>query len=456
MYKFLIGFACIVFTFWSCSDDPGKAGLGLLPTGDLVNVKKATETNIKSYTEYDTKLRTDESGYNLLGTINDPVFGKTTTEFATQFRLSTYPLYKVDDTIDSLVYYVAYKEYYGDSTTPQKFKVYELASDLSFDAKYYQDFNLKALAKNEVLSEKSYIPKFELFYDSTKTTYGSTKENPLDTVINEIAFHLDHSLANKLMAADTTILSDNDLFTNYFKGLYVESEDMDQGGAVMKITDSGLVLFYHKDNDTIKYFQNFYSKSYLNHTVNAARVNRFYHDYTSTDFVSNLGNPSSPDTLIYLQSTGGLHAKISIPNLGVWTKLIPELAVTKDTANLVINQAQLVFTVEPTMTDTIIYKAAEQLFLVAIDKTTNQTDTLIRPSDYYLSPAYFGGAFNKSDQTYRFNITRHMQDVIEGKKKNYGFYLEPVYKNSLYRRTVLKGAGSKTGIRLEITYSKIR
>ena len=447
MYKFLIGFACIVFTFWSCSDDPGKAGLGLLPTGDLVNVKKATETNIKSYTEYDTKLRTDESGYNLLGTINDPVFGKTATEFASQFRLSTYPLYKVDDTIDSLVYYVAYKEYYGDSTTPQKFKVYELASDLSFDAKYYQDVNLKALAETTPLSELIYTPRFKL--DSLSTNSPS-KSDPRDTVTHELAFHLDHSLANKLMAADTTILSDNDLFINYFKGLYVESEDMDQGGAVMKIIGSGLVLFYHKDNDTTKYLKYFYSNN------NAARVNRFYHDYTSTDLVSNLGNPASPDTLIYLQSTGGLHAKISIPNLGVWTKLIPELAVTKDTANLVINQAQLVFTVEPTMTDTIIYKAAEQLFMVAIDKTTNQTDTLIRPSDYYLSPAYFGGAFNKSDQTYRFNITRHMQDVIEGKKKNYGFYLEPVYKNSLYRRTVLKGAGSKTGIRLEITYSKIR
>jgi len=447
MYKFVIGFAWMVITFWSCSDDPGKTGLGLLPTGDLVNVKKAIVTNIKSYTETDANLRTDEPGYNLIGTINDPVFGKSTMDFATQFRLSSYPKYKIDDTIDSLVYYVAYKEYYGDLTTPQKFKVYELESDLSFDAKYYQNTDLKALAANDALGEILYTPKFKL---DSLTTLSPSKADPKDTVTQEIAFYLDHSLATKLMAADTLTLSDNDLFTKYFKGLYVETEDMSQGGSILKIVGSGLVLFYHKDNDTTKYIHNFYANS------NAARVNRFQHNYTNTAFVANLNNSDVQDSLIYLQTTGGLHAKILIPNLGSWTKLVPELAISKDTANLAINQAELIFTVEPTMTDTVVYRVAEQLFLAAIDKSTTQADSLYRPSDYYLSPTYFGGAYNKTDSTYRFNITRQMQDVIEGKKKNLGFYLETVYKNSSFRRTVLKGATSKTGIRLELTYSKIR
>ena len=447
MYKFAIGFAWVVIAFWSCSDDPSKIGLGILPTGDLVHVMKATDRNIQSYTDHDVTLRTDETGYNLLGTINDPVFGKTATEFASQYRISSYPKYKKEDHVDSLVYYVAYKEYYGDSTTPQKFKVYELASDLSFDAKYYQDTDLKSLAKTNALASLTYIPRFS---KDSLTTNSPSKADPQDTVTHELAFYLDNSLATKLMTADTTILSDNKLFTNYFKGLYVESEDISQGGAVMKIIGSGLVLYFHKDNDTTKYLDNFYSNG------NAARVNRFHHDYSTTSFATDLGNSASNDTLIYLQTTGGLHSKITVPNLGSWTKLIPELADTKDTANLIINQAQLIFTVEPTMTDIKVYKTAEQLFLVAIDKAQNLSDSLVRPSDYYLSPAYFGGAYNKTDQTYRFNITRHMQDIIEGKKTNYGFYLETVYKNSMYRRAVLKGAKSKTGIRLEVTYSKIR
>jgi len=45
-------------------------------------------------------------------------------------------------------------------------------------------------------------------------------------------------------------------------------------------------------------------------------------------------------------------------------------------------------------------------------------------------------------------------DKKEG-KENYGFYLETAFRAASFRRVVLKGATSKTGIRLEITYSKI-
>ena len=444
IYKFVFGFALMVITFWSCTDELSKAGLGLLPTGDLIHVGKVIEkATIKAYTRTDEKQRTDEPAYNLLGTFNDPVFGKTTADFACQFRLTGYPDFSKNAQIDSLVLYLLYMEVYGDTLTPQKLKVYELASDLDIDQKYYQDINLKGLAKGEILGEKNYVPKFKL--DSLSTTYGSTKKSPKDTVIQEIAIKLDQKLIQKLMAADEATWSDNDKFMQYFKGLYVEAGDLNQGGAIMKIytlaSGSRMVMHYHNsENDSLYYNYNI--------NENAARVSRFAHDYSTTAFAANLDKEVAMDSLIYLQTTGGLRTKILIPNLGTWS----------DSTNFAINQAELIFQVDTILSDTAKYLPPEQLVLTAIGLDDEGKEIEYLPSDVAFSSSYYGGTYNSTDKTYRFNIAKHMQEVIEKKegKENHGFYLATAFRSASIRRVALKGATSKTGIRLEITYSKIK
>lgn len=445
MYKFVAGFALMSLIFWSCKEELNKTGYGLLDKGDLVSVKKAEidKSTIKSFTVTDEKQRTDETTYNLLGTFNDPVFGKITADFAVQFRLGQYPDFSKNAQPDSLVLYLLYMEFFGDTVTPQRLKVYELASDLSFDAQYDQDVNLKAISKGEVLADITYVPKFKL--DSLTNLYGSTKAKPKDTVIQEIAIKLNASLINKLWAADTLTLSKNELFLEYFKGLYIEAGDLNQGGAVMRINSiargSRMIMHYkNSEKDSL-----FYS---YNINENSARVSRFSHEYTNTDFFANLDKKETQDSLIYLQTTGGLGSKILIPNLNLW----------RDSANIAINKAELIFTVDQFYTDTAKYTPPYQVILSAV----NEKDSLYFPSDLAFSQAYFGGVYNKTDGTYRFNIAKHVQELISKKpngvgylRENYGFFLSMADRNTNYGRVVLKGANSKTGIRLEITYSKI-
>lgn len=442
-YKFAIGFACMAITFWSCTDELSKAGLGLLPAGDLVQVGLVIDKNIQAYTTTDEIQRTDEPSYNLLGTFNDPIFGKTSADFACQFRLGAYPDFSKNAQIDSLVLYLLYVEKYGDTITPQKLRVYELASDLSFDNKYYQNVDLKGMSKGEILAEKNYVPKFRL--DSLTNTYGSTKKIPKDTVIQTIAIKLSQKLIQKLMAADSLTMSDNDKFLAYFKGLYIEAGELNQGGAILNIytlaSGSRMVLHYHNSEKDSLYFN-------YNINENSARVSRFAHDYSKTTFAARLDKQESQDSLIYLQTTGGLRTKILIPNLDNWS----------DSSNFTINKAELVFQVDSTITNLINYLPSQQLVIAAIDSVGKS----YLPSDYSFSPLYYGGAYNSKDKTYRFNIAKHMQEAIEAKKlnkknkSNLGFYLETPFRNSSYRRVVLKGATSKTGIRLEITYSKLK
>jgi len=449
IYKFRFGFALMMITLWACSDQAGKTGIALLPTDDLVVVGKVTDNNIQSYTVSDGIQRTDESSYNLLGAFNDPVFGKTIADFACQYRLSGYPEFSKIEQIDSLVLILGYKEVYGDISTPQHLKVYELASDIPFDDKFYQNVDLKGISKGEVLAEKYYTPKFRK--DSLSNLYGSTKRIPNDTVTQEISFKLSTTLINKLLAADTTINSNNDKFLNYFKGLYIEASDLNQGGSLMKIEGSVLEMYFRNPAVTDTVFD------YKNNS-NASRVSRFVHDYTNAKFAAHINSQQVQDSLIYVQTTGGIRSKIYIPDLGIWSKLIPKYKDNPDTTHLTINKAELIFTVDTTFSQPWTFKPSEQLVLSVIGKTESGKDTIFLPSDHTFSPTYYDGTYNLKDRTYRFNIAQHIQDVIKKKdgKQNYGFYLETAYKNSTSRRVVLKGATSKTGIRLEVTYSKVK
>ncbi len=441
-YRFVIGFVGMVMVFWGCTNDINDLGKDLLLPGDLVKVRKYTEKNIKAYTITDGNQRTDEPEYNLLGTFNDPIFGKTTTDFALQFRIGSYPDTLKDiskkPVIDSLVLVLLYKEVYGDLVTPQQLKVYELNADLDEAQKYYQDIDLKSMSKVELLGAKNYTPKFKL--DSLSSTYGSTKKNPKDTTIQELRIKLDQKLITKLMAFDYgNSESPNDLFIKYFKGLYLEAGDLNSGGAVMKIntlaSGSNMAIHFHTSKtDSLIYKYNLNSSS--------ARVSRFAHDYSKTAIAAHLDKTDVQDSLIYLQTTGGLRTKILIPNLGTWS----------DSTNFAINKAELVFQVDSTITDLTKFLPSEQLVLTAIDKDGKE----YFPSDLAFSSLYYGGTYNSADKTYRFNIAKHMQEVIEKKKENYGFYLSTAFRSSSFRRVVLKGATSKTGIKLDIAYSKIK
>ena len=450
-YKFVIGFVGMVVIFWGCKSDINDLGKDLLFPGDLVNVRNYSEKNIMAYTFTDGNQRTDEPEYNLLGTFNDPIFGKTTADFACQFRLSAYPdslkTSSINPQIDSLVLSLVYKEVYGDTLTPQHIKVYELGSNLDIDQKYYQNTDLKSMSKGELVGEKNYIPKFKLFFDSLATTPtpGSTKATPKDLKIQEIKIKLDQKLITKLMAADSLTWSDNDKFIQYFKGLYIEAGDLTQGGGIMRINalgnGSNMAIHFHTNTtDSLTYIYRI--------NDSAARVSRFVHDYSNTSFAANLDKTDAQDSLIYLQTTGGLRTKIFIPNLDNWA----------DSTDFAINRAELIFHLDPSTSDTTKFLPAEQLVLAAIDSVGGE----YLPSDFNFSQAYFGGTYNHKDQTYRFNIAKHMLEAIKAKKldkkkyRNYGFYLETAFRSSTYRRVVLKGVTSKTGIGFDVAYSKIK
>ena len=415
---------------WGCKQGDQTLGVDLLPGVKILDTRYHQEkTSISTSVYTDTKIRVDRPKYNLLGSFNDPVFGRTDASFVAQFRLPFYRAFLPTAAIDSAVLIMTYKTIYGDTVSSQNLQVYELASSLNYEAKYLSSFNVGNLAATEPIGTGNFIPKFRT--DSTK----------VDTTTQVIRVRLKNSFGSSLLGIDSLNLASSDLFLNVFKGLYIRSTPISRKGTLVSIINAPMAnttesnprifLYYHDaKSDTLSYGCEI--------TTNSANVASYVHDYSNAKFYTNLNKENNTDSLIYIQPAGGIKSKILVPSLSTW----------KDSANYAINKATLTFHADTIMSDSRRYEMPKRLYL-----TLDSLGTEIFPADSKLSSSYYGGFYDATTATYSFNVTQHLQQIITGKKQNYAFYLVQSERNFSAKRVVLKGLGSSKPVELNIAYT---
>ncbi len=451
--QIIIAFIFLSIAFYACEEET-SIGRDILPSGDLIEVRSTIiKDDISAFTFNEKRIQTNSGSVSLLGSFTDSLFGNTTVDLAAQFRLYEFPDFGTNAKVDSVKLYMYYATIYGDTLTAQKFKVYELTDPLYADTtgasggsqayKYYQDIDLKGMSSGQVIGEIEYIPRPLL-------TRLDSSTGRLDTLYHLVNLPIDNSLGEKLMNADSLTMVNNEKFLKYFKGLLIESEKINhQGGAILSVEaaatsgfqGSALALFY--SNDDVKSKAGGDTSLLMPYVISkySARVNRIVHDYTETPFFANLNLELNTDSLVYVQSTGGLKSRVLIEGLTSWA----------DSTNTAINKAELIFQIDTVASDIHRFPPPTQLLFTVVDTTGVER----LPIDYVFSPIVYGGYLRK-DYTYHFNITQHLQQIIEGKAQNGGFYLTPAVKSSEANRVVIKGSNSKTGIKLVITYSKFK
>jgi len=428
--KNLTGAILLLVVAWGCKQGDQTLGVDLLPGVKILDTRYHQEkTSISTSVYTDTKIRVDRPKYNLLGSFNDPVFGRTDASFVAQFRLPFYRAFLPTAAIDSAVLIMTYKTIYGDTVSSQNLQVYELASSLNYEAKYLSSFNVGNLAATEPIGTGNFIPKFRT--DSTK----------VDTTTQVIRVRLKNSFGSSLIGIDSLNLASSDLFLKVFKGLYIRSTPISRKGTLVSIINAPMAnttesnprifLYYHDaKSDTLSYGCEI--------TTNSANVASYVHDYSNAKFYTNLNKENNTDSLIYIQPTGGIKSKILVPSLSTW----------KDSANYAINKATLTFHADTIMSDSRRYEMPKRLYL-----TLDSLGTEIFPADTKLSSSYYGGFYDATTATYSFNVTQHLQQIITGKKQNYAFYLVQSERNFSAKRVVLKGLGSSKPVELNIAYT---
>ncbi|MHC1706322.1 MAG: DUF4270 domain-containing protein [Bacteroidales bacterium] len=430
MIRFFVILLPLAILF-SCEKDPDLVGMDVTPDQDQLFVEVTDTFTIEAYSVMEDSLTTGFTSLNLVGAAYDPVFGKLSSGFATQFMLSTVnPSFGDNPVMDSLVLILAYNGYYGDTNTKQTIHVYELDEDLYKDSTYYS---------NHEVRHKGVDYAHHVFFPRPTDSITIDDTITIPPILRLDLGKIRPDLANKILFTPADNLASSAKFTEYFKGLYISADPVSYGGSILyfNLLSSGTLfrIYYHNDDEDSLHYD-------LVVNENAARFNRF--DHYNYDFASQAlrrqvvyKDTSLGNQVLYVQSMSGVKVKMKFPHLKKWAQQ----------HKMAINEAQLIL---PVYEDSPELTPVAKLLPVLLD----EDGTYSNLPDAGGGDNYFGGSYNSGTNEYKFRITQYIQNVIKDNYEDYGMYILASGASVRANRVQLAGAGHPLKpIKLRITYS---
>ncbi len=420
--KLLVFFTAISVLFLfllSCQKiDTTDIGNDLIPVVDNVNTFDTTLEIIADnmLLPDSTRLRSGEE--HALGFISsDPIFGKTTASIYMDMRPRVYGIRPFADkdslvAIDSVVLSMANVGTYGDTNSTVRLQVWEIDQEENGSFKdsvkgYYigqRDFS----TFDPVLAVKD--QKYSELNDLDSIYDGSLKIQIKD----QMRIRLPNSLGQRFFDYDTSVYKTDSAFRSKFIGFAIRPDSTFGGAnalAYFKLTDQDntkLNIYYRakKVGGAGKVDSLVTSFTFSNNT-NANIIRR---NFTGTEFGTAVSGGPANDDKLYMYTSPGSFAKLTIPGLSALN-------------NRVIHLAQFIVEKLPSTGDDK-FKAPDVLFLDCID-TANTFRTI--PIDFAYSNSFynierFGGFFRNNK--YQFDISRYVQGIVTRH--------EPVYELRLY------------------------
>ena len=492
----IIGVLLISLINWSCSKlDTTDIGNDLLPAVDNVNTFADTLSVVTTQGVYnpDTTalIRTDDF---VFGKNNDPLFGQTTANIFFQLKPTSFPFYfgGYNDTLngfgaglDSVVLCLSYRGFYGDSSIPLQFQVREV-TDVNFRDSVYKKRTVNYQPATGLLLGTATVDVRRMG-DTIHYTNGK------DYAINQIRIKLSPSAwATSLYNSDTLVVSGNyhafktdSAYRFRYNGLAVIASGAGNQLIYTRLSDITTKLEVHFRRRNRGVVDSIYNSFVLNSDPFGSPFN----------FSSGIANyiqrnrPALPNGRqeLYLQTTPGTYANLSIPGLSALS-------------NRIIHRAELIVQQIPEIPSTV-FKSPNFLYLDLRDSTVapkwkpiyhdlnpmaNYDPDFRNPLSIPFYPSinvgvdylYYGGyRREKTDQFgnlinyYNFNITKYVRDIVTIQRRNYDLRLRApskfdypqysseylIYGNSIAFGRVKVGGGSNTNYRmiLRIVYSKL-
>ena len=399
MNHHLLHFILVITIFNSCTD-PNNLGLEVQPESDIITFHVTENfTWQEGFTISEDSLPSDEKISLLLGQINDPIFGENSAEFITQILLSANNnIIGENPEVDSVILSYSYSGYYGELEDFSSVNVQEIDFDIFKDSVYYSNsFNLENT-------------------NSLVNTFAIKKENESPF----LKISLKNTFGQKILDFGETILQDNDVFLQNFRGLHVTANSQN---TILYLNPSAsntkLVIYYHNSSqDSLELeFQ-------LDN--NTARVNLF-NDKSNFSILND-------QSYKYIQSMAGYKLLVNINGLD---------SIKKVLSGKSINKATMTFTIADD--SQIDYPAHEKLLLVRLD----DEDRNIFLTDYIIEgESYFGGTLQNGE--YNFNITRYLYQLINNNSYTNKLYLLPTGSTVNANRSILNN-----DVQLTIHFSEL-
>lgn len=428
---FTLGF---VVLFSSCKkiNEPTDLGDELLPAIDNVNTFDTTLNVLASYRAFP---QFDTTAYNdnlALGQIFDPVFGSTKADLYFNLSSAKYGsspfINKTNVIIDSVVLSLAYTGVYGDSTSAINVAVSEIAQDNDFnDTTFYRFENSGFTTTGPVLGSKLFSPS------NFKDSVTIARKGDTTKVANVLRIHLDNSLGSRLSQFDTAGnggYKNDSLFRTLFRGLAVKTTNASAPGALayFNLTSAGSVLYVYYKSKNTDGSDTTGTATFVHNSYISTATNKNYGVANSIvrtsggEYLTNL-NVASPQQLYIQSSPTGSYVSINVPGL-------------TNFPNKVIHRAELIAYRLPSVEDNYFTPPSR---LLLDHKGASDTIHIFDKDVQFdangtVSFSLFGGTL-RSDNSYRYNITRYVQGIVTKKEPNDSLRLYASLRNKLYSST---------------------
>lgn len=443
----LFGILLAALAIWASCKKPSALGADLIDDAgydkyvftDTVEVRCTIEREDSSL----TSDRSSTAEYFLCGELNDPEFGKSSSEiFALMLSENLNPNFNpITEAFDSIVMYLRYAPagIYGDTLTSQTLKVLRLDPNESvyFGKDYY---SVDSKLASEELGTVTFLPK----PNTRDSLFEGIKGSFLRVVLKP-------EFGQELFNLDSAFYSVDSLFFSKLRGFKIVTSSGATPGAMLafNLNDNSLSrmrLYYHVIADST-------AKNFDYYFQGANKFTHFKHDIANSPAGQLIGKEYA-DEKIYVQGMQGVRVKIEFPN-------------AQYLDNIAVNQAQLVLNVAG---DNSGLPPASQLFF-----TKYQGDTLFLTSDVLYSFgsnltggfSNFGGTPKKVVENgvlitrYRLTLSELFQHIVDDDTqtdtKNRTVYLGVYPRSRTAGRSILYGPKSLTlPAKLELTYTKIK
>lgn len=406
--------ALLTAALLSCSQDPVKIGIDLLPDSDFIDIGSTDTVSIKAYTMYDELSVSSDNTTMIIGSINDEYFGNTYCDFVTQLRLvGKWPAKPY--VIDSVLLTMLPSGVSGDdSTSVHRIRLCETGTRLTDPDEYYSGQDPDTI---RFLGEY-FLPKMKA---------GESFRVKLDNSVGEY------------LLRDTTKLSAGvPFYEDYFKGLYCMMKsspnpvlvvmDASQGATIDPL---GITIFYK--SDTLRYTYSFVA------TPRAVNYNRFTHDRSKGDPAKQIlhVNDLVADTAAYLQSYHGVYVKLDMPTLEPF----------RDVANLAVNKARII---APVILDgeTLVDKNMPQRVYVRYRDADGKARVI---PDYMHDISFMDGTYYSDNDYYLFNITTFVQKYLNGEIEEPS--VELFLPLTVTRNAIFRANANEPAFKLEFAYT---
>jgi hypothetical protein len=463
-------FLTFLFFFSSCKkiNEATQLGDDLLPAADNVQTFELALNAVTSNVLINDSTKVFYSDIVALGDINDPEFGHSHANIdfnITPSSFGTYPFLKKDSlAIDSVVLSLSYQGAYGDTISNgiQTVRVYEIAQNAGFyDSALYKfsdpasDF---ATTGPELGSATYTISKLQ-------DTLTLIRGRDTSKVNNVVRIRLNNSLGTRFAQYDTTSTSNggfkNDsIFRTLFRGFAIKPDPTGNAFSYFNLADGSKtkLTVYFRTTGASKDTTSFD----FHHSANGQ--SNYINRQNGGNYLTYLN--SGAGDKIYLQSAPGSYVSIKIPGLDTF-------------GNKVIHRAELLAVKIPSALDNI-FASPSRLILDRTNKLTPDTAFMLEKDLTVDASGNFGftlfGGTLRSDNTYRFNISRYVQSIVTKHEpndtlrlyaplrttvynSNFRTYLNVPGINAIAKGRIVLGGGSHADpamrLRLRIIYSKL-